>query len=218
MEDNIVREVNEAVRQERLHTLWKQLRTPVFVIVGLAIAATAGGSIWKEITREKNAEFTQAMFAAKRLYDGKKYDEATAAFAALATEQSADKKQMALVWQARAERQTNADNAARKTLESALTIKGGTSLWRDLACIELIPLSPEMPPECVASEDSALAPELTAAHAAALWQQGKTAEASTLLDQLIQSQATPPVLKEQAEAWKRSIDVAREEAAAKGEK
>jgi hypothetical protein len=30
--------------------------------------------------------------------------------------------------------------------------------------------------------------------------------------------ATPPVLKEQAEAWKRSIDVAREEAAAKGEK
>jgi len=218
MEENIVREVNEAIRQERLHKLWKELRIPVFFIVGLAIAATAGGSIWKEMTREKNAEFTQAMFAAKRLYDAKKFDEASTAFAALATEQSADKKQMALVWQARAERQTNADDAARKTLESALAIKGGTLLWRDLACIELIPIAPELPKECVASEDSPLAPELTAAHAASLWEQGKTSEASALLDQLIQSQATPPVLKEQAEAWKRSIDVAREEAKAKGEK
>jgi hypothetical protein len=214
VEEDITREVDEAVRHDRMVKLWRDIRKPLLLMSVFLVAGTAGGSIWKEQMRAQNAAFTQDMFAAKRLYDDKKYADAVTAFADIASAQSNEKKQIALVWQGRAEQKNDASDAAQKTLLSALSVKGGTLLWHDMACIDLIGIMDTAPEECAGSPESPLAPELQSAHAAALWQQGKWDEAVAMFNTMLQSPATPPALKDQIEEWKRTIEAQRADAAA----
>jgi hypothetical protein len=81
---DIFHEVDEEVQREKVETLWARYQTPVFVLAGLIVAATAA---WSYYTSEKTkaAEAANARFmAAVTLADTGKSAEAITAFDAIA--------------------------------------------------------------------------------------------------------------------------------------
>jgi hypothetical protein len=81
---DIFHEVDEEVQREKVETLWARYQTPVFVMAGLIVAATAAWSYYtSETTKASEAANTRFM-AAVTLADSGKSEEAIAAFNAIA--------------------------------------------------------------------------------------------------------------------------------------
>lgn len=203
MEENVIREVDDAVRQERLQQFWRSIRKPVFTAAAVLIAFTAGMSVYKEMQREKAAEFTQAMFDARRSFDNKDYAAAARSFETIAAQQQGDRQQLARYWQAQSALAAGKPEQAREVLENV--ISGAATLWRDMGCIALLSMNTTPYAQCDGSKESPLAVELRAARAAQLWQSGKHADARLLLERVANDERTPPDLRSEAHMWLRSI-------------
>jgi hypothetical protein len=205
MDDNLLREIDDDVRRERMLALWHKFRKPLLSAIILAVLITAGSSIYREYTNRQNAAFTRDIFAAMRKYDSKQWPQAAESFADLATKQSGNKQQIALLWQSRALRADQQTDKAVEILQKIAQIKDGDALWHDQACIDLIGIQHEIPKQCGLSKNSPLINELRAAHAAALWQQGQLKQAQQLLGKITADATAPPLLKDQSRQWQQTI-------------
>ena len=206
MNDQVLREIDEDLRNERLRKFWKRYRVPILGAVALLVAITAGSSIWQDYQSKKAGEAMVKLDAAiQQLQNG---DAAAAAgkFAQLGEESRGDLHDMALLWQARAEAQDNKADAALSTLTTLVKNPLGSDLvWRDMACLGLMAANADTPASCASSGNSPLKSQRLEWHAALLWQQGKQDEARVLLRAIVDDEGTPQTQRERARRLMRAL-------------
>ena len=209
--DPLLQEINEAVRQERYANLWNKYRLHVLGIVGALVVVTAGVSVERELSRQAAADYTQRLLDAKQLLEAEQYNEAIAAFNTIANNQRGDRKAIAVLWKAFAERASNAPESANGTLRNYAE-QADAGLWRDIVCLQLF-ASESIPDACSGATDGAFASLLRTHTASKLALEGEWEKASALLKLVAESPDTPRGLAAQATQW-RSIFITQQAKAA----
>jgi len=184
-EDSLLREVDDAVRHDRMLALWQRYRQPLFAAAIALVVATAGGSVWNGYQEKKAGESMQQFAIAQAQYDAGAYKDAADSFATTADiALKGELRDLAQLWEARALEAGGKKNAAVKRLEELATNpQGGDLVWRDLACLRLVGIDSSKT-ACLKDGASPLAGERDLVRAAVLWQDGKADEAAALLTKL----------------------------------
>ena len=206
MNDNVLREIDQDLRHEKMRQLWRRFRVPILSIVALLVVITAGSSIYADYQSKKAGEAMLALDAAIEQLQNGKAAEAAKNFGALAATSNSELRDMALLWQARAQAQSDDAPAAVTTLTQLATTPAGEDLvWRDMACLRLMAANADVPESCASTASSPLKSQRLEWHAALLWQQGKTGEAQVLLRTIVDDEATPPEQRERARRLMRAL-------------
>lgn len=187
MSDELLREVDEDIRRERMEQLWKRYRAPLLTAVAVLVLATAGASYWQDRQHARAGEAMQHMASAVQAFEEGDYKIAIDQFAALAKQHSGEVRDIALLWQGRSQ-EAQGDKAAAIASWNALVQAPAPRalLWRDLACLRLMAAQAQpLAAGCGQMQDSPLLAQRQEWQAARLWQDGKTDEARAMLDALI---------------------------------
>lgn len=206
--DILIREVNDAVRADRLQRLWRQYRWPMLVAAVLLVLFTAGNSLWRHYQQQQAEAMTLAFAEAQGYYQREEFAKAASAFERLRHKARGSLADVAKLWQARALIAQKKTKAAERVLQNIVIAPEGHDLyWRDQACLHLIGLriGGAVPPACSGETLSPLAPVLKQFAAAHLWQEGNMTEAKALLDHLQADAATPPLIRQQSTGWAASM-------------
>lgn len=206
MTDSLLREVDEDMRQERMRQMWRRYRTPLLFIVMTLIVITAGASLWRDHQSKKAGAAMARLDAAISQLDRGLADQALTGFKTLAAESDGELRDISLLWQARAEAQSNKAEDAVKTLTTLAERPSGRDLvWRDLACLRLLSANATTPHACSSTSASPLKSQRMEWHAALFWQNGKYDEARTLLKTIIDDENTPSTQRERAKRLMRTL-------------
>lgn len=199
MNDEVMREIDADLRRERMRALWRKYRAVILTTVVLLVIITAGSSIYGDYQSRKAGEAMVALDAAITKLQGGETTQAAEDFAALAEKSSGELRDIAHLWQARAQAQSDNANGAIETLNDVAANPAGSDLiWRDMACLRLLAAGADAPDACNASTNSPLKAQRLEWRAAALWEQGKTDEARTLLKTVADDQYAAPAQRERA--------------------
>ena len=205
-DDVLMREVDEAVRQDQMQDFGRRYGRPLLAVLVIGLLAF-GGYLWWDARQEAAMEAdSETMVAALDQLESGNLDTASSTVDGLATEGSGGAKAAALMLQAGAAAQGgDADNAA--ALFERLAADGDApQAYRDLARLRRVALQfDDMPSAQVVSELSGLAEpghplfgsagELTAM---AYLDQGKTNEAGALFAQIAKADDVPESLRGRA--------------------
>lgn len=88
IEDALIREVNDELREEQMHNLWKRYGGYVVGVAVLVVAIVAGYQGWKHYTTTMRLEEGERFYAAAQMADVGDTQSALGAFAALAGDAS----------------------------------------------------------------------------------------------------------------------------------
>jgi hypothetical protein len=204
MADNLLKEVDEALRAERAAALWQKHRTTIVTFIAAIILGTAANSLWQHHRETKGGELLEALHANAELLSKGKAEEAAAGFKTIADGASGEVKDLALVWQSRAHVAAKQPKEAIAALEAA--VADGHSLWADIACLRLAGLDAKAAAPCLAANASSpLAATRAEWTAANLWGEGKNAEAMAALEAHIANPDTSPDTRMRLKQWLASM-------------
>lgn len=210
--DTLIREVNDALREERLTQFWRYVRLPIFYAALALILVTAGSSVWKQYQQSQAEEVTMGFAKAQEHYRAGHYKKAANAFEQTAQSSRGELADIARLWQARALLAQDKTKDAMRALQTlALAPEGQDFMWRDLACLQLAGLAKSTPKTCAGEMDSPLRPLLAQYHAAALWRSGKDKAAREVLAGLGKDKGLSPSLRAQIRALEQTILLAPKE-------
>lgn len=210
-QDPLVREVNEAVRNDRYTALWNRYRTAVFAGLAALIVVTAGVSIQRELARQAASEYTQRIMEGTALLDTQKPEEAVEVFGTLADETSGEQNAIAIIWKAKAQQAAGTPAAADATLRNYVEQASPDTIWHSIACVHLL-ASESIPSACNGAEDGAFAPLLRAQTASKLAMNGEWEKADALLNLVMADEATPYNLQSEIARWQQVIAVQKAKA------
>lgn len=210
MADTLIQEVNDALRQDKMHRLWQRVRMPLFLVMGALIAATAGTSIYKHNTQKRQETVSAALISAIHAYGQKQYALAETKLHDARAQAKPGTELAALTqfWQAR-NLLAKGDSTQAIAEFTALTHESTALRVRDMACIHLYSLNADIPAHCQGEGPSPLQPSLKLLHASQLWQQGDAAQAQALLAQLKQNAAGDQELQRLAEHYLTTLQAAQ---------
>ncbi len=202
-EDTLLREVNEAVRHDKLMALWRQYRMPVLAVALLLVVATAGGSLWGNYKDARAGEAMRSLALGQEQFYSDAFDEAAKNFAATAdVAMTGELRDLAQLWQARAWEASGKVAEALPLLERVATAPEGKDLtWRDLACLRLVARVPEKSACLSANPSSPLAAERALVKAAQLWKQGESDKAVGVLNRLAKSSKQSDAVRTRAQLY-----------------
>jgi hypothetical protein len=200
MADNLLREVDAALRAERAASIWQNHRTLLIGIATIIILAVAAKSAWWHLREARGGDVLLALNEAKNLIVAGKPGEASKAFAAIAATQAGERQALAYVWQARADLAANNPVDAIEALRNATAT--GNHLWSDIACLRLAGLDAVAATPCLnAPETSPLQVERRKWAAAQAWEAGDATRAIATLEPLAANEANSPELREYLNQW-----------------
>jgi hypothetical protein len=200
MTDSLLREVDDAVRQEKMENLWRAIKRPLLVGAVCLIAITAGQSLYKTHQESARAAATAGLLEGKLLYDREEYAQAANSFAATASDAPANLKEMAQLWQARALLQSQQEAAGEAVLDTIIS-SAPASLWRDMACLKKAGLRGSVPPACLAQKDSPLHGQLQLLASAYASSNGDEKAARNAAEAALASPSLSEDAKRDARAW-----------------
>lgn len=210
---SLMREIDDAVRHDKLMNLWNQFKMPLIYATVALIVVTAGSSIWKNYQQGQAEEATKAFNDARLLYVEQRYDESAKAFETLTHQTRGEMADMAKLWRARALLASGKQKTALRTLQNIVIAPEGRNMfWRDLACLHvfgLVKTTAEVPEQCSGKNESTLSPMLAQFYAAGKWSEGDSKSAEKLLDALIKDENVSLDMKMQARAWQTSLRAQR---------
>ena len=202
-EDTLLREVDEAVRHDEMVKLVRRYRKPALAAAVLLILITAGHSVWQDYREQRGGDTFAAIATGQSQYEAGKYDDAAQSFATAADHAfDGSAKDMAHLWQGRALAKAGRTGEAVTVFDSlASKPQGHEAIWRDLACLRLVGLD-DSKADCLKSAAATpLKTQRDLLLAASLWQQGKTTEATALLNTIAASADTPPATRTLAQQF-----------------
>ncbi len=200
MTDNILQEVDAALRADRAAGLWHKHKTSILTVMAAIIFATAAQSGWQYYREQRGGALLEKLSAAKALMVSGKSENAAQQFAAIADAASGEMKALALVWQARAETTMGKGEVATKTLIAAT--QTGVNLWSDIACLRLAGLDATAAKPCLEAKTESPLKDVRAQWAAAnAWEQGDSATAIAAVEAMIADEKTSLDSKQQLEQW-----------------
>lgn len=200
-DDGLIREIDDAVRHDRLLALWQRHRKPLLLAVAALLVATTAAALWTQYKDKRAGEALQQFVQARAHYDAGAYAAAADGFAATAKAAlSGNMQDMAGLWQARAYAKAGDDAQAMTHLvQLADNPKGTDLIWRDLACLRLASRDAAKAGGCLAAAASPLEGERALVRAALLWQTGEHAQAAALLGRWATDAEASPAVREQAQ-------------------
>lgn len=131
--DEFIREVDEAVRQDRWLGLWRAYGTYIIAGVLAVILGTAGGMGWREWQESNRLADAERFTAATRLLESDRPDEAAEAFSALARDSGAGYAVLARLRMAEAEARSGDEAARREALAALAEDDDAGDLYRELS-------------------------------------------------------------------------------------
>ena len=149
MADQLLQEVDDALRADKIHQLWQQNKKAVLTFVIVLILGTAANSAWQHYREVKGGHMLAMLNTNQQLMEQGKPDEAAKGFKQIADGASGEFKDLALVWESRALFAAGKKDEAAEPLKAAV---GGTSLWSDIACLRLAGLDSNAAAPCLAAK------------------------------------------------------------------
>ncbi len=202
--DPLLREIDEALRHDRMMAQWKRYRRMFIAVAAVLIVFTLGYTQWQNYRIASAGRAMEAFTAAQTLMKQENFEEAVTAFAALAEDSSSrELTDMAHLWQARALMGANrTEEATALLVQLADQPRSKQLVWRDLACLRLAALDETKATPCLAARNhSPLAAQRKLTYAAHLWNIEKPSEAQPLLEMLAKDEATPTSVREHAKRY-----------------
>lgn len=197
-DDSLLREIDDALRHDKLMDLWRRFRAPILAAAIALVVATAGHGIWQNYQEKQGGIALEKLTSAELLYGQGKYAEAEAAFAALAKESHGNVRDMALLWQGRAIEQQEPARAVSVLAELANHPSGSDAIWADLACLRLAGID-EARASCLGNpQASPMKPERDFLRAARLWKEGDVVQARITLKKIADNAQLPETLRGRA--------------------
>ena len=202
-EDSLFREVDEAIRHDKLMAAWRKYRMPLLAASLALIVATAGGSMWSAYQQKRAGESMQQFSIAQEQYAAGDFNTAADSFGITADiALKGDLRDMAQLWEARALEKAGKEKAAIKQLvELAEKPAGDDLLWRDLACLRLAAIDSAKAATCLDAGASPLDAERALVRASTLWEAGKADKAAALLQMLVSDADTNDSVRARAQQY-----------------
>lgn len=144
MTDDLIREVNEAMQQERWHQLWKRYGGKMIYGCAAIVALAGGMIVWQQRETYQHQQQTAKLMEARELFVGGEYDKAQEQFAALAKKASGQPAILANLWLAKAALANENQTVALDAL--AAIVKDNpkpTSAFIAMACVQGAMLAPD---------------------------------------------------------------------------
>ena len=211
MADSLVKEVDDALRADRMNAWWRQNKKAVIAFIMLLIAATAANSIWQHYREVKGGHMLAMLSMNQKLLEQNKAEDAAKGFKTIADGASGEFKDLALVWESRALLKAGKKAEAIEPLK--LAVASGSSLWADIACLRLAGLDATAATPCLAAQTkSPLASTRAEWSAATLWATGDTQGAMAAIDHQLGSKNLTADSRERLMQWRASITAAKGEA------
>lgn len=205
--DSLMREVDDAVRHDRMVALWQRYRLPLLAAALALVVATAGMGMWKRHQEQRAGEAMQQFAIAQAQFEAGDFATAADSFAMLGDLANAGELQdLALLWEGRAlEQGGKRKQALARYTSLADKPRGGDPVWRDLACLRLAGLAAAKAAPCLKAGASPLKGERDLLRAAQLWQDGKAAEAAKLLDALAADPKQDQAVRTRAQHYRSAV-------------
>lgn len=202
-DDSLLRDVEDAIRHDRMMALWRTYRGPLFAAAAALVVATAGSALWKTYEKNRAGEAMQQFTIAQQRYEAGDFKAAADDFATTAEiGMGGALRDLAHLWQGRALIADGRTQEAVTVLEQVATApEGDDAIWSDLACLHLVGIAPTKT-DCLKAGDSPLAGERALVRAASLWQQGKMEEAAALLDSIAANASYSESLRSRARDYR----------------
>ncbi len=211
MTDQLLQEVDQALRADKFSEFLKQYRN-LFIAIAIALVlGTALNSAWQHYREAKGSEMLGRLSENERLLGSGKAAEAAKGFGEIAADASGEFKDLALVWQSRALVVAGDKKGAIDALKAAVN---GKSLWNDVACLRLAGLDADAAETCLKAKDkSPLASTRAEWFAANLWAKGNREDAVIEVEKLLANPNTSADSRARLSEWLTSM-----KASTKGEK
>lgn len=144
MADDLIREVNEALQQDRLHQLWKRYGGRILYGCAAIVVFSGGMIAWQQRETYMHQENTAALMEAREVFMGGDYDKAKTQFSELADKASGKQAVLANMWLAKTElaleNQIGALDALAKV---AASNKSADDAFVAMACLQGAMLAPD---------------------------------------------------------------------------
>lgn len=207
--DSLLREIDDAVRQERMMGLWNHLKMPLIYAAVALIVVTAGSSVWNSYQKSQAEKITLAFDAARAHYVAARYEEAAKSFDALAHQTRGDMADMVKLWRARSLLAFDKKKTALRVLQNIVLAPEGHDLfWRDMACLHVlgqVKSTAEVPEGCSGEKPSPLSAVLVQFRAAGKWSEGEAKAAEVMLEKLADNEQLSPNVRAQGRALETTI-------------
>ena len=124
---NLLNDIDETLRQERLSAMWKEWRAPLFVGVAVAVITLIGVELWRNYTHEARANAATAYWQASQAGADAEAQYAVVAESSDGTYRAMAKLQLASL----------KPEQANTYLEQVMDDRGAPSELRELAALQL---------------------------------------------------------------------------------
>lgn len=204
--DEFIREVDEAVRQDRWLEVWKQYNVYIIGAALAVIVGTAAGVGWKSYQASELAANAKAFADATALLSDERAAEAAAAFDTLAENAGGGVAVVATLRSAEAEKEAGNPDAKLERLDSLAADGDAAPLYQRLAALLAMQQSidDQDADALIGAIDQAATPDnpwrasLIELKAIAQMKAGQTAEARATLELLLDDENTPANLARRA--------------------
>lgn len=213
MADSLLKEVDDALRADRMSQLWQQNKKLVIAFVIALIVGTAANSAWQHYREVKGGRMLAMLSENQQLLASGKAAEAAAGFKTIADGASGEFKDLALVWESRALLAAGKKDEATEALK--LAVADGNSLWTDIACLRLAGLDSKAAAPCLAAKtNSPLAGTRAEWSAANQWANGDKDGAVAAIEKQLADKELLPDARERLTQWLAVIKTEKGEAKA----
>ncbi|MES2984384.1 MAG: tetratricopeptide repeat protein [Pseudomonadota bacterium] len=199
MADSLIREVDEALRADKIDQFWAKYRAAILFFCVALVVATAAVSMWNHYQEKRGGALMLRFAEAQVLFESGTLDEAAAGYAAIAADTSGELRDLAQLWQARALISAEKTSAAVPVLKDAAS--NGKSLWADIACLRLAGIDAKEATCLSDGKASPLASEKAQWAAASQWAAGDHDGAIASIEKQIADAATSPDARARLSQW-----------------
>ena len=184
MADNLLREVDEALRADRAAAFWQKNRSAIVTLIVAVIVATAAHSAWQKYREVQGGKVLVQFSDGEKLLQQNQPKEAAAKFESIAQNASGEQADLARIWQSRALVMAGDKEGAVAALKAAT---GGSNLWSDIACLRLAGLDAAAATDCLsAKKQTPMAAERAQWAVANQWASGDQAGAIAKIEAMLE--------------------------------
>lgn len=136
MNNELIREVNQAVQRDQMREAVKRYGKAVIVLIVTAVLGVGGYYYSEQHQRQADQEATKRLTEGREFYIAGKYDDARKLFADLAEESEGVHMALARLWQAKSELAAGRDKEATDTFAAIVAQPGVDASYAGLACLQ----------------------------------------------------------------------------------
>ncbi len=143
MNDDLMREVDQAMQQERMQQLWKRYGKQVITGIAVIVSLSAGAIFWEKHQQSTRYERTAMLLRGQDIFTAQEYSKARDIFAEVAEGAKGDTGLLASLWLAKSEMALGNVEGARRIAQAIdAGYPAGNLALKHYACLMQVMLPP----------------------------------------------------------------------------